>query len=124
MDDKFHERLEGLLVSGQFPSNAELARYLSKRLDYDVDASTISNLRRRAYPTSRLAGPICIVFGWPFPPCSSVDEEVREPVSELLEVMMNGGASSEDVRGYLRAAVDAARRYRKLIPPKDDVGDT
>ena len=114
VDDAFHAHLESLFKSGEFSTNAQLAKHVSKILGYVVDPSTISNLRRRKHPTSRVVGPICAAFGWPHPRVASVDEEQAEPVSHLLEVLMSGGPRSRELEDMLRAEVDASRRRSAL----------
>lgn len=115
VDDDFHSRLEELFKSGRFKKNAELERFLIRELAYPIGPSTISNLRRRIHPSSRFVGPICDVFGWPYPPVTTVDPESSLVVSQLLEVIAGGGATKGEVETFIKTALDQRRRYRKLL---------
>jgi hypothetical protein len=71
----------------------ELKAYLRKRdgVTYaGIDQSSISNLLSKRYPSSRFAGPIADMYGWPRPPVARViadsdDDGVHEKIDLLKE---------------------------------------
>lgn len=124
LDDDFHGRLDALVTGGRFKSNAELARFVSKKVDYKIDHATISNLRLRKQKKSKLIGPICNVFGWPHPPVASVDVEFAEMTSMMFEISTASTGDRAKVEAYLRSVVASKRLYdatvRKTPDPTSD----
>ena len=74
--DELLERLEELLVERGWWAK-DLAKDMTDR-GYPVDEATVSNIRRRKFPTSRFVAPMCELYGWPLPPIASVPEELQE----------------------------------------------
>jgi hypothetical protein len=100
----------------------ELKAYLRKRdgVTYaGIDQSSISNLLSKRYPSSRFAGPIADMYGWPRPPVARVMIEESETM-ETTEKLLRLRAASEEkyqlivlmLDGHLLQAEGAAKLAR------------
>jgi hypothetical protein len=86
--DDLRERLEEVLKT---KTQGEVARELSHHLSRQrgrkvvVDQSSISNIASRRYPSSKMAGPLAAMYGWPVPPVArQMPGEGTEFAAEVL----------------------------------------
>lgn len=65
----------------------ELRDYLRRRdgVTYKIDQSSISNITTKRYPSSRFAGPLADMYGWPRPPVARImtESETMENAEKL-----------------------------------------
>jgi hypothetical protein len=81
--DDLVERLQKLLKT---KSQAAVARELSIFLGTKVDPSSISNIARRKFPSSRLAYPLAEMNNWPVPPVARVRSSDPEGAAKLEQL--------------------------------------
>ena len=74
---------------------------------YRTNESTISNLRRGRYPTSRLVEPLCLLYGWPLPPLPGESAEVSALSSKLLYLSKNNKINYEKISKIIDKAFGA-----------------
>lgn len=79
--------------------------------------TTISNLRRGKYPSSRLVEPICKLFNWPLPPYPGEDESEAEAVSDLKYL---SNSNRESYEKLIRLIKKSAANQRALDAADSD----
>jgi hypothetical protein len=113
VDDGFSGRLTAKLTEPDWTAR-RLAAELAEREGYDVDESSISNLKHRKHPTSRLVGPICEMFGWPKPPIPGLTEEEAEALDILARARTLDPEKARKTLDVLREWTAAEEKLRKL----------
>jgi hypothetical protein len=81
--DDLVERLKKLLKT---KSQAKIADELGTFIGTKVDPSSISNIVRRKFPSSRLGYPLAEMYGWPLPPVARARSSDAEGVAKLEQL--------------------------------------
>lgn len=112
--DEIVAGIERLLADGK--TQAQIAAELSEHVGRVVDESTISNMKRRSYPTSRHARDIAVLYGWPLPPMAGLEEDLSEAQAKLDELHHIAPGAFRLVSAIIESHLESERNLRGRGP--------
>lgn len=97
----------------------EIAAALAAYLEHPVDRSSINNILTRRYPTSRLAYPLAVLYGWPIPPVARAEPKLARLQAMLDELARLDPERFHQVQVIVESEVETARAKLALTRKKE-----